>query len=133
MTMTDHLLTAALIGAAFFSAICIVRGMLLIQRAGAGDTLQCSAVVRQVQKEGLFACRALLTLTAGESVLHVSCCIPGQWFRRLRVRPTDVLNVLWRRGETEAVALRTIRHCQTLLILGVATAVLLVLLAARIF
>lgn len=116
--MTIKLLMGA---AAAACLLLMIRGVMLMARSGAADdeTLWLNAVVRQVKPQGLFNTRAMLTLNIDDVVLHVACILPGR-----RYKPADLVQVQWRKGEQEAVALATIRRGQTMLVLGFAMLVL---------
>lgn len=114
----NEMMIKLLMGAA--ALVCIglmIRGVMLMARSGAADedTLWLHALVRQVKPLGLFASRATLTLNVDDVVLHVECTLPGR-----KWRAADLVEVQWRKGEQEAVALSTIRSGQTMLVLGFA-------------
>lgn len=115
------LVSKALLGAA--ALIClwfIVRGMIDMQRinAGAEDVLETQGVVRQVRLLRHGDCQAVLTLNVEADVIHVDCVLPGPWFFGRRHRVTDIVPVLWRRGDKRAVAVQTIRDGQRMFLIG---------------
>ncbi|MBQ8201996.1 MAG: hypothetical protein IJZ74_09565 [Clostridia bacterium] len=113
----------------------IIRGLMLAQLAGANDgqTLWLNAVVRQVKPKGRYDSQAVLTLNVDEAVVHVDCLLPGPWMSRKKPQVTDLVRVLWRRGETKAVAEQTIKDGQTMLILGFAALALIAVLYVLLF
>lgn len=115
------LIAKLLLGAA--ALVClwfIVKGLIDMQRVNTSDSdvLELQGVVRQVEPHGRFDSQAVVTLNVEDEVLHVECLLPGPWFGRRSHRVTDVVRVLWRRGEKRAVAVQTIRDGQRMFILG---------------
>ncbi len=121
--MMDLVLTAKLLlGAA--ACICIwfmVAGLIEMQRinAGAEDVVETQGVVRQLQPQGRYDSHAVLTLNVQDEVVHVDCILPGPWFGRSKYRVTDLVPVLWRRGDKRAIAVQTIRNGQRMFLIGV--------------
>lgn len=118
----NEMMIKILMGAAAGACLMlIIRGVMIMARSGAADedTLWLNAVVRQVKPQGLFNSRAMLTLNIDDVVLHVVCILPGR-----KYKPADLVQVQWRKGEQEAVALASIRRGQMMLVLGFAMLVL---------
>ena len=119
--MELELLAKMLLGAAVVVCLWfIVRGMIEMQRinASAEDVLELQGVVRQVTPLVNGDCQAVLTLNVDEDVLHVDCVLPGPWLAGRRHQVTDIVPVLWRRGDRRAVALQTIRDGQRMFLIG---------------
>lgn len=114
--MAQLLLGAAALVCLWF----IIRGLIEMQRinAGAPDVVETQGVVRQVQPHGRFDSLAVLTLNVEDEVVHVDCVLPGPWLGRRKHRVTDMVPVLWRRGDKRAVAVQTIRDGQRMFLVG---------------
>lgn len=106
--------------AALASLGAVICGLLQMSRART-DAQPCQGVVRQVGKRNFFGTQTTLTINLEEAVVRVSCRVPGR-----RPRATDAVPVLWLRGDSEAVAEKTIRFGQIMLILGFAVLALVV-------
>lgn len=112
----------------------IVKGLIDMQRINAGDSdvLELQGIVRHVGPHGRFDSQAVVTLNVEEEVRHVECLLPGPWFGLRNHRVTDIVRVLWRRGDKRAVAVQTIRDGQKMFLIGflslVAAALVYVLL-----
>jgi len=119
----ELLLTAKLLlGAA--ACVCIwfmVAGLIEMQRinAGAEDVVETQGVVRQLQPHGRFDSHAVLTLNVEDEVIHVDCILPGAWLGKSKYQVTDLVQVLWHKGDKRAVACRTIRDGQRMFLIGV--------------
>lgn len=112
----------------------MLRGLWLVQRANAAEegVLQVSAVVREVVQMRLFSSWVVLTLPLEDLALRVPCRLPKGRLNG-RVRVTDPVAVLWRKGELEAVALQTIRRGQVMLVAGFAAMTCIVLAWVMLF
>ncbi len=119
MILISKLLLAA---AAVVSVWFLIRGLIDMQRVNTadGDVLEVRGVVRQLKRHGRFDSQAVVTLNVDDIVVHVDCLLPGPWFGRKKHQVTDVVRLLWRRGETQAVAVDTIRDGQRMFIIGFA-------------
>lgn len=133
--MELELIAKVLMGAA--AAVClwfIIKGLIDMQRinAGAEDVVETQGVVRQVKPLQGGASHAVITLNVEDEVVHVDCELPGPWLSGRKHRVTDVVAVLWRRGDARAVAVQTIRDGQRMFLIGfialALTAVLYVML-----
>ena len=120
--------------AALVSLWFVIRGMIDMQRVNAADSdvVEATGVVRQVHPRGRFDQQGVVTLNVDDQVVHVDCVLPAPWFSFRRWQVTDLIPVLWRRGDARATAVATIRDGQRMFIIGVAAlaavAVLFVLL-----
>lgn len=114
-TMKLMLLAAAGIAVCF-----LVRGLMDMLRVNAADArvLQVRGVVRQLSAHGRFAQQAVLTLNVEEAVVRVKCILPGPLLGRSKRRVTDLVDVYWQKGATEAVACQTVRDGQRMFIIG---------------
>lgn len=115
------LIGKVLLGAA--ALIClwfIVKGLIDMQRINTSDSdvMELQGVVRMVEPHGRFDSQAVVTLNVEDEVLHVECLLPGPWFGRRNHRVTDIVRVLWRRGDKRAVAVQTIRDGQRMFLTG---------------
>lgn len=113
----------------------VIRGLMDMQRVNTADenVLEVSGLVRQVTSHGRFDSMAVLTLNVEDEVVHVDCLLPGAWLGRKRYRVTDIIPVLWRRGETKAVAVQSIRDGQRMFVIGFAALVLAAVLFVLMF
>ena len=113
----------------------VVRGLMDMQRINSADdeVLELSGLVRQITPHGRYDSMAVVTLNVEDDVVHVDCLLPGPWFGRKRHRVTDLVTVLWRRGEKRAVALQTVRDGQRMFIVGFGALVLTVVLFVILF
>ena len=119
--MELELIAKVLMGAA--AAVClwfIIKGLIDMQRinAGAEDVVETQGVVRQVKPLQGGASHAVITLNVEDEVVHVDCELPGPWLGGRKHRVTDVVAVLWRRGDARAVAVQTIRDGQRMFLIG---------------
>ena len=117
-------------GAALISLWFTVRGLIDMQRVNTADpdVLELQGVVRELQTMSGGAVDATITLNAGDEVRHVRCLLPGPWLLGRKRQVTDLVRVLWRRGDQRAVARETIRDGQAMFILGFAGLALAALL-----
>ena len=113
----------------------MARGIMDMQRVNTADpeVVELLGVVRQVTPRGKFDVQAVVTINAEEEVRHVDCLLPGKWFSRKTWQVTDFVRVLWRKGETRAVAVQTIRDGQVMFIVGIVALALSGLLAVLLF
>lgn len=126
----DVLAKVLLAGAMLISLGFIVRGLLDMQRVNTADpdVVELRGVVRELSKGRGGSMEATLTLNPGDEVCHVQCTLPGPWLCGRRRQVTDLVRVLWRRGDATAVAVQTIRDGQAMFILGCAALAVVVLL-----
>ncbi len=116
----DELAKLFLLAAAGVSVWFVVRGLMDMLRVNAADAdvMQVRGVVRQLSPHGRFDQQAVLTLNVEEAVVRVRCILPGPWFSRSKRRVTDLVDVYWKKGATEAVACQTVRDGQRMFIIG---------------
>ena len=114
--------------AALLCAGCIIRGLMMMQNVGSGGgEIRLQALVRQVKRVNLLDSVARVTVEAEGTVCHLECMLHGPWAGRRKVAPADLIWVIWRQGETTAVAEHCVKAGQALLIAGFAALMLLVL------
>lgn len=118
MELTAKLLLGA---AALVSLWFMVKGLIDMQRVNTTDAqvLEVEGLVRRVSPHGRYDTMAVLTISVEDTVAHVDCLLPGPWFGRRQHHVTDLVRVLWRRGEPRAVAVQTIRDGQRMFIIGI--------------
>ena len=121
--MEIEMLAVLLMGAAALVSVgFIIFGLIDMQRmnASASDVMELQGVIRQMQMQEDGDVHAVLTLNVEEDVLHVDCTLPAPWFGKAKYRVTDLVPVLWRRGDKRAVAQETIRNGQRMFLIGLA-------------
>ena len=118
----DMLAKILLAAAALISLAYFVKGLLDMQRVNTADpeVLELQGVVRELRDVGGGAAEATVTLNADDEVVHVQCHLPGPWLVGRKRQVTDLVRVLWRKGDKRAVAAETIADGQTMFILGFA-------------
>lgn len=129
------LVVQLLLGAAAMVAIWfMVRGLIDMQRVNTADVqvMEVQGLVRQLTPHGRFDMLAVLTVCVDDEVSHVDCILPGPWLGKSAYRVTDLVPILWRKGEPRAIAVQTIRDGQRMFLIGIAaltlSAVLYILL-----
>lgn len=117
---------------ALISVWFVIKGLMDMQRVNTADpaVIELQGVVRELRHGGS---QAIVTINAGEEVRHVLCDLPGPWIAGRRRQVTDLVPVLWRRGENRAVAAETIRDGQTMFIIGFAALALAAVLYMMLF
>lgn len=113
----------------------VIRGMMDMQRINSTDedVIEVSGLVRQLTPRGRYDTMAVVTLNVEDEVIHVDCLLPGPWFGRKRHQVTDLVKVLWRKGEKHAIAQQTVRDGQRMFIVGFGALVLAAVLFVILF
>lgn len=127
--MFEWIAGGLLITAAALCLWLLVTGLIDMQRINAGDSdvIETQGVVRQVHRKGVNVL-AVVTLNVDDEVVRVDCPMHCPLLAFSRPRVTDMVPVLWRRGESSAVAVSTIRKGQRRFLtgfIGLAAAVIL--------
>lgn len=113
----------------------VIRGLMDMQSVNGADeeVLELSGVVRQLTPHGRYDAMAVLTLNVDDEVVHADCLLPGAWIGRRKYQVTDLIPVLWRRGEAKAVAVQSIRDGQRMFVVGFGALVLAAVLFVVLF
>lgn len=130
------LIVKLLLGAAALVAMWfMVKGLIDMQRVNTTDAqvLEVNGLVRQLTPHGRYDMTAVMTVCVDDEVSHVDCILPGPWLGKAAYRVTDLVPILWRKGEPRAVAVQTIRDGQRMFLVGIAALTLAAVLYILLF